>query len=79
MEKIKTKPYLDILLNKEKGKIGELTKLMLAKRIVVECHKECCLQRGYEYGVGAVEECIAEVSGLSRPEKKMHLMGKVKI
>lgn len=74
---MKTKPYLDILLNKQKGRVDELGKQMLAKRVVVECHKECCLQRGYEYGVGTVDECLQEISGLTRHEKKMHLLGKV--
>lgn len=66
------------LLQRGKGTVDALTLTMQAKRVAVECHKECCLKMGYDYGVLLIKECIDEIGGLSRKEKKAYLLSKIR-
>lgn len=53
---------------------------MRCRRVAVEncCPKDCLMSEDYDKAIVIVEQCMAELRGLSRREKKAYLLEKVK-
>ena len=53
---------------------------MRCRRIVAEncCHKDCLMSEGYDRAVLLVQQCLRELRGLTRKEKKSYLLEKVR-
>lgn len=53
---------------------------MRCRRIVAEycCHKDCLMSEGYEKAVVLVQQCLRELRGLTKKEKKSYFLERVR-